>query len=97
MKGWDEVKRRWQSLVRKDGSFSEEKRKELKNELDSMRGGDKREQVGSHRLFEALLVNERAWCIWQEPDEQLQEAIAKNSWAADPLNAFREYCEMREA
>jgi hypothetical protein len=96
MKGWGEVKRRWQSIVKKGVLFSEAKRGELKAELDKMRGGEKREQIGSHKLFEALIVDEAAWCIWREPDERLQEEIVKNDWAADPLEAFREYCELRE-
>jgi hypothetical protein len=97
MKGWGEVKRKWQQLVKKGDAYSEAKRAQLKTALDEMRGGEKREQIGSHRLFEALIVDEAAWSIWREPDEKLQEVILKNEWAADPLEAFREYCEIREA
>jgi len=97
MKGWGEVKRKWQQLVKAGENFSEEKRQRLKAALDEMRGGEKREQIGSHRLFEALLADEAAWSIWREPDETLQELIIKQGWAADPLEAFREYCEIREA
>lgn len=96
MKGWGEVKRKWQSIVKKGESYSEAKRAELKAALDEMRGGEKREQIGSHRLFEALLVDEAAWSIWREPEDTLQEQIVKNEWAADPLDAFREYWEIRE-
>ena len=97
MKGWGDVKRKWQSIVRAGENFSEEKRKELKAALDEMRGGEKREQIGSHKLFEALLVDESAWSIWREPDEKLQERILKKASVAHPLEAFREYCEIREA
>lgn len=97
MKGWGEVKRKWQSHVKAGEKFSEEKRQKLKDVLDEMRGGEKREQIGSHKLFEALLTDDAAWNIWREPDEKLQEVINKNEWAADPLEAFREYCEIREA
>jgi len=48
-------------------------------------------------LFEALLADEAAWSIWREPDEKLQEQIGQKGWAADPLEAFREYCETRES
>ena len=97
MKGWGEVKRKWQQLVKAGEQFSEEKRQKLKDALDEMRGGEKREQIGSHKLFEALLTDEAAWSIWREPDIKLQDQIIKQGWAADPLEAFREYCEIREA
>jgi hypothetical protein len=97
MKGWSDVKRKWQSIVKKGEAYSDGKRAQLKAALDEMRGGEKREQIGSHRLFEALIVDEAAWSIWLEPEEKLQELILKNEWAADPLDAFREYCEIREA
>jgi hypothetical protein len=97
MKGWGEVKRKWQSMVKKGEAYSEAKCAELKAALDEMRGGEKREQIGSHKLFEALIVDEAAWSIWREPDEKLQELIIEKGWAADPLEAFREYCEIREA
>jgi hypothetical protein len=97
MKGWGDVKRKWQSMVRAGEDFSREGRRKLKAALDEMRGGEKREQIGSHKLFEALLADESAWSIWREPDEKLQEQITKEGWAADPLEAFREYCEIREA
>jgi len=97
MKGWGEVKRKWQSHVKSGEKFSDEKRQKLNDVLDEMRGGEKREQIGSHKLFEALLTDDKAWGIWREPDEKLQEQINKNEWASDPLEAFREYCEIREA
>lgn len=97
MKGWGEVKRKWQTIVKKGEAYSDAKRIKLKEALDEMRGGDKREQIGSHKLFEALITDEAAWSIWREPDDKLQEQIIKNEWAADPLEAFREYCEIREA
>lgn len=97
MKGWGEVKRKWQGIVKKGEAFSEDKRRVLKSALDEMRGGEKREQIGSHKLFEALIGDEAAWSIWREPDDKLQEQIVKNEWAPDPLEAFREYCEIREA
>ena len=97
MKGWSDVKRKWQMAVKAGEQFSEEKRQKLKDALDEMRGGEKREQIGSHKLFEALLADEAAWCIWREPDAKLQAQIDKHGWAADPLEAFREYCEIREA
>lgn len=96
-KGWGDVKRKWQGIVKKGEGYSDAKRAQLKAALDEMRGGEKREQIGSHRLFEALIVDEAAWSIWREPDEKLQELILKQGWAADPLEAFREYCEIREA
>ncbi len=96
MKGWPDVKRRWQSIVRAGTAFSEETRKKLKAELDALRGGEKREQIGSHYLFEALLEDEEAWNIWREPDDALLELINKKNWATDPLEAFRNYCETRE-
>ncbi|HRP03749.1 MAG TPA: hypothetical protein PLV87_02445, partial [Opitutaceae bacterium] len=76
MKGWSEVKRRWQKHAQAGTPFSEEKRVKLRTELDELRGGEKREQIGSHRLFEALLQDEAAWKIWREPDEKQMEAIA---------------------
>ncbi|MEI7773647.1 MAG: type V CRISPR-associated protein Cas12b [Verrucomicrobiota bacterium] len=97
IKGWGEVKRRWQTIVRKGVAFSIPKRDELKAELDKLRSGEKRDQIGSHKLFESLIVDDQAWSIWREPDDQLQEQILKNQWAADPLEAFREFCELREA
>jgi len=97
MKGWSEVKRRWQGIVKSGDHFSPEKRQKLKDVLDDLRGGEKREQIGSHKLFEALIADEAAWSIWREPDDKLQEQISKHEWAADPLEAFRDYCETREA
>jgi len=97
MKGWGEVKRKWQIHVKAGEKFSEGKRQKLKNVLDEIRGGEKREQIGSHKLFEALLTDDAAWSIWRDPDVKFQEQINKNEWAADPLEAFREYCEIREA
>jgi hypothetical protein len=97
IKGWGEVKRKWQQIVKAGDGFSEEESRALKQALDDLRGGDKREHIGSHKLFEALIVDEEAWRIWREPDDKLQEQINKQGWAADPLEAFREYCEIREA
>ncbi len=97
MKGWSDVKRRWQQIVKAGDTFSEEKRRKLKENLDELRGGEKREQIGSHGLFEALIADEEAWLIWRESDDEFQEQINKNDWPADPLEAFREYCEIREA
>jgi hypothetical protein len=97
IKGWSEVKRRWQSIAKKGTPFSEEKKRQLQDALDELRGGEKREQIGSHKLFEALIGDEAAWDIWQEPGDQLLERISKEGWAADPLEAFRDYCETREA
>ncbi len=97
MKGWGEVKRRWQGIVKKGETYSDTKKKELKAALDEMRGGEKREQIGSHKLFEAMLADEAGWSIWREADDSMQALILKNEWAADPLEAFREYCEIREA
>ena len=97
IKGWTEVKRRWQSIAKKGTSFSEEKKRQLKEALDDLRGGEKREQIGSHKLFEALIADEAVWGIWREPDDQLLEQINKEGWATDPLEAFRDYCETRES
>lgn len=97
MKGWTDVKREWGKLVRAGEAFSEMKREKLQAKLDALRNGEKREQIGSHKLFEALLADEAAWAVWREPDEVFAETIAKNEWATDPLEAFREYCETREA
>lgn len=97
MKGWSEVKRKWQQLVKAGEKFSEVKRQKLKEALNEMRSGEKREQIGSHKLFEALIADEAAWSIWREPDVKLQQQIDKQGWAADPLEAFREYCEIRDA
>jgi len=97
MKGWSEVKRRWQKHAHSGTAFAEEIRTKLKTELDELRGGEKREQIGSHRLFEALLPDEAAWSIWREPDEKLADKISQKGWATDSLEAFREYCETREA
>ncbi len=97
VKGWGEIKRRWRQVVKAGESFSQEKRRRLQDVLDELRGGEKREQIGSHRLFEALIADEQAWLIWREPDDEFQDRINKNQWAADPLDAFREYCETREA
>lgn len=97
IKGWGEVKRRWQSIAKKGTPFSEEKKRQLQEALDDLRGGEKREQIGSHKLFGALIADEAAWDIWREPGDELTERIAKGGWAADPLEAFRDYCETREA
>jgi len=97
MKGWSEVKRRWQKIVEKGNTYSKDTQAKLKSELDDLRKGEKREQIGSHKLFEALIADETAWCIWREPDDVLQKQIEKQEWAADPLETFREYCEIREA
>lgn len=97
MKGWGDVKRKWQTIVKKGDTFSELTKRQLKAALDEMRGGEKREQIGSHKLFEALIADEAAWSIWREPDDKIQEQINRNGWALDPLEAFREYCEIREA
>lgn len=97
MKGWGEVKRKWQGIVKKGEAFSAAKRDQLKAVIDEMRGGEKREQIGSHKLFEAMIADEAAWGIWREPQKELEQAILKNEWAPDPLEAFREYCEIREA
>ena len=93
MKGWDIVKREWRKLVESGEEFSEEKRTELQAKLDDLRGGDKREQIGSHKLFSALIADEAAWQIWREPTAGEQAKIDKNNWANDPLEAFREYKE----
>ncbi len=97
MKGWEDVKRKWRTIVKQDVPFSDTKRTQLKAALDEMRTGEKREKIGSHKLFEALIVDEPAWNIWREPDDKLQEQIIKQEWADDPLEAFREYCEIRDA
>lgn len=96
MKGWGEVKRKWQGIVKKGEPYSQIKHAKLKAALDEMRSGEKRELIGSHRLFEALLVDEAAWRIWREPEDLLQEQIVNHEWSADPLEAFRQYCEIRE-
>lgn len=96
MKGWNEVQRQWQKIVKPETDFSEELRDRLEDLLDALRSGERREQIGSHKLFEALIADAEAWAIWREPDAALQEKINKG-WAADPLEAFREYCEAREA
>jgi len=97
MKGWNEVKRKWQGIVKWGEPFTTEKQKKLKDVLDDLRGGEKREQIGSHKLFEALISDEEAWNIWREPDSKFQKQINESGWATDPLDAFREYCEIREA
>lgn len=97
MKGWSEVKRKWQRRIGQDSEFTVEKRKLLIADLDDLRGGEKREQIGSHKLFEALLSDQAAWDVWREPDEDVLNQINRNGWANDPLDAFREYCETREA
>ncbi|MDR2462608.1 MAG: type V CRISPR-associated protein Cas12b, partial [Verrucomicrobiales bacterium] len=97
MKGWGEVKREWQKLIVSDKKFSKKKQEELQKKLDELRSGNKREQIGSHKLFSALIVDDAAWAIWREPDDGLQKNINKNGWANDPLEAFREFCEIREA
>lgn len=96
MKGWTEVRRQWLKIVKPETVFSEEVRLRLKDELDKLRSGEKKEQIGSHKLFEALIADAETWAIWREPDAVLQEKINKG-WAADPLESFREYCEIREA
>lgn len=95
MKGWSDVRRQWLKIVKPETVFSEELRDRLKDELDKLRSGEKKEQIGSHRLFEALIADADAWAIWREPDAELQGKINKG-WAADPLESFREYCEIRE-
>lgn len=97
IKGWEKVKHAWRKLVPRGTPFSEEIKARLKAELDHLRSGEKREQIGSHRLFEALLADEAAWRIWREPDAELEEQIKNNSWAQDPLDVFREYSEIRDA
>lgn len=97
MKGWSDVKRRWQQKAKAGTPYSDAKCGELQAELNAMRTGEKRERIGSHRLFEALLADEEAWRIWREPDAALQDMIAREGWAEDPLEAFRDYCETREA
>jgi hypothetical protein len=96
MKGWADVKRKWQSKVKAGMKFSPEIRDELQRELDALRGGEKREQIGSHKLFSGLLADEAAWSIWREPEKELADKIVDKEWAADPLEAFRQYCELRE-
>lgn len=96
MKGWNEVQRQWQKIVKPETVFSEKLRGKLKDQLDALRSGERQEQIGSHKLFEALITDAEAWAIWREPDAALQEKINKG-WATDPLEAFREYCETREA
>lgn len=96
IKGWGDVKRSWQKIVKAGESYSDATRQKLQDVLNDLRAGEKREQIGSHRLFEALLSDEAAWNIWREPDDKLQEQINKKSWATDPVDAFREYCETRE-
>lgn len=95
MKGWAEVKRKWQGIVKAGVSYSEEKKGELQAALNDLRK-TKSEQIGSHRLFEALIANEASWRIWQEPTDEEAEKIASNGWAVDPLESFRIYCETRE-
>lgn len=97
MKGWGEITRLWHTVIKKGELYTEEKRQKLKEKLDGLRGGEKREQIGSHKLFEALITDEAAWQVWREPDKELEDRIFQNRWAADPLDAFREYCETRDA
>ena len=96
MKGWDIVKREWQKIVKPSTAFSEETKKKLQDKLDELRGGEKREQIGSHKLYSALISDEAAWAIWREPTQEFQSRADKNNWAADPLEAFREYYETCE-
>jgi hypothetical protein len=95
MKGWSEVKRKWQSLVKAGISFSNEKKSELQASLDELRKS-KSEQIGSHKLYEALIVSEESWRIWREPTEKAAEDIATKGWATDPLESFRLFCETKE-
>lgn len=97
MKGWEIVKREWRNIVKVDTPFSEEKKQELQEKLNELRGGDKREQIGSHKLFSELIADNVAWAIWREPSGEFQDQINQKGWAPDPLEAFREYCETREA
>jgi len=95
MKGWSDVKRKWQTIVKAGASFSEAKKEKLQKALDGLRT-DKPEQIGSHRLYEALITSEESWRIWREPTDEEAEKIVKRGWAADPLEAFRIYCETKE-
>jgi hypothetical protein len=97
MKGWDIVKHEWRKIVKSDDRFSEAKKQKLQEKLDELRGGEKREQIGSHKLFSALIADEDAWAIWREPTDDEQRKIDKNNWAKDPLEAFREYKETCDA
>lgn len=96
MKGWADIKRAWQGIVKAGTSFSMEKQPSLQAAFDKLRT-EKPEQIGSHRLFEALIVSGESWRIWREPIDVEAEEITRNGWARDPLDAFRVYCETRES
>jgi CRISPR-associated endonuclease C2c1-like protein len=95
MKGWSDVKRKWQSIVKVGDTFTPEKQEKLKKALDKLRG-KKREQIGSHKLFEALIADDASWAIWREPTENEAKIVADNNFASDPLDVFRRYSETRE-
>ncbi len=96
IKGWGEVKRVWRQKTKPGMAFSEPKKQELKKILDDLRK-EKPEQIGSHRLFEALLTDESAWRIWREPTEEEAKEFADKNWAEDPLEAFRQFRETCES
>jgi hypothetical protein len=96
IKGWGEIKRLWRQKTKPGMAFSEPKKQELKKLLDDLRK-EKPEQIGSHRLFEALLADEDAWRIWREPTEEEAKEIADKNWAEDPLEAFRQFRETCES
>jgi len=95
MKGWSDVRRKWQTIVKAGASFSEAKKEKLQKALDDLRT-DKPEQIGSHRLYEALITSEESWRIWREPTDEEAEQIVRRGWASDPLESFRIYCETKE-
>jgi len=95
MKGRGDIKRAWQGIVKAGTPFSTPKQSSLKAAFDKLRI-EKPEQIGSHRLFEALIVSEESWSIWREPTDVEAEEIARNGWARDSLDAFRVYCETKE-
>ena len=95
MKGWGDVKRTWQGIVKADTPFSNEKKWALQESLNKLRTS-KPEQIGSHRLFEALIGSKESWRVWRESTDAESEEIARNGWPRDPLDAFRVYCETKE-
>lgn len=79
IKGWGKVFSAWRRVA-KGHPFSEIMRVKLQSELDKLRQ-DHSEEIGSRLLFEALIVDEEAWAIWRNPNDD------------DLLDRYRRYCE----
>lgn len=94
IRGFREIKKRWQKIVKAGEPFSGEKRELLLSILKDYQT-ENPEGIGSVLLFEKL-TERNNWLIWQEPPEATRQAWQEQQFAEDPLDAMVRRSEYQE-